>query len=115
MVHRLIGLPFSVRSAVALVYLAMIGIPLGMPMSLGIRKISPSRKFDVAWAWACNGAAGVLGTNICMILMVFVGTRVSFFVAIGAYLAAGATLILARSEDPVSSKAVEPVCQTASS
>jgi spermine/spermidine synthase len=92
--HRFIGFPFSAKIALTLVYLAVIGVPLGMPMAMGIRRIPAARPFDVAWAWACNGAAGVVGTNICMILMIYFGTAASLAVAVGAYLVASITLSL---------------------
>jgi len=42
----------------------------------------------------------VLGTNICMILMVFLGTRSSFLTAVAAYLVACATLVLIHTRKP---------------
>jgi Spermine/spermidine synthase domain len=73
LVHAMIGLPFAQRVAVTLALLLVLGVPLGIPMALGIREIGAENTLHVAWAWACNGAAGVLGTNICMIVMIYFG------------------------------------------
>ena len=86
LVHGLIGLPFGLRVAVTLGLLLVLGVPLGMPMALGIREIGEENRLQVAWAWACNGAAGVLGTNVCMIVMIYYGMPAVFAIGAGCYL-----------------------------
>ena len=86
LVHGLIGLPFGLRVAVTLGLLLGLGVPLGMPMALGIREIGEENRLQVAWAWACNGAAGVLGTNVCMIVMIYYGMPAVFAIGAGCYL-----------------------------
>jgi spermidine synthase len=88
LVHGLIGLPFGLRVAVTLGLLLVFGVLLGMPMALGIREIGEENKLQVAWAWACNGAAGVLGTNVCMIVMIYFGMPAVFLIGAGCYLMA---------------------------
>jgi hypothetical protein len=87
-VHGLIGLPFGVRVAATLGLLLLVGVPLGMPMALGIREIGEANRLQVAWAWACNGAAGVLGTNACMIVMIYYGMPAVFAIGAACYLLA---------------------------
>ena len=55
-------------------------------MALGIREIGDKSALHVAWGWACNGAAGVLGTNICMIVMIYFGMSALFWIGAGCYL-----------------------------
>jgi hypothetical protein len=86
LVHSLIGLPFLARVALTLGLLLVLGLPLGMPMALGIREIGAENPLHVAWAWACNGAAGVLGTNICMIVMIYFGMPTVLCVGAACYL-----------------------------
>jgi hypothetical protein len=69
-----------------------LGVPLGMPMALGIREIGDENRLQVAWAWACNGAAGVLGTNVCMIVMIYFGIPAVFIIGAGCYLVVGLLL-----------------------
>jgi hypothetical protein len=97
-VHALIHAPFAARVAITLAYLALVAIPMGMPMALGIRQIGAGDQPQVAWAWACNGAASVLGTNLCMILMVYYGIPAVFWTAGACY--ALALLLFARIGSP---------------
>jgi hypothetical protein len=92
-IHALISATFWVRIAVTLCYLALIGIPMGMPMALGIRRIGEQDRPLVAWAWACNGAAAVVGTNLCMIAMVYYGIVPVFVAGAACYVLAGALVM----------------------
>ncbi|MBX6311934.1 MAG: hypothetical protein IRY99_03290 [Isosphaeraceae bacterium] len=92
LIHSLISAPFWARIAVTLSYLGLIGIPMGMPMALGIRQIGEEDRPLVAWAWACNGAAAVVGTNLCMIFMVYLGMMPVFLTGGACYLLAGTLL-----------------------
>lgn len=87
LIHLLIAAPFWVRLVVTLVSLALLGIPMGMPMALGIRLLCQDES-QVAWAWACNSGAGVVGANVCMILMVYWGMPIVLILGAGCYLAA---------------------------
>jgi hypothetical protein len=84
-VHALIHLPDTARFALTLLYVVAIGVPLGMPLVAGVRLLDPDRPHQVAWAWAVNGAAAVVGSCLLMILMVFTGSGASFAVASIAY------------------------------
>jgi hypothetical protein len=61
---------------------------LGMPFVGGIRTLGEDREHAVAWAWACNGAASVIGSNVFMIIMVFAGSRIALLWASAAYVIA---------------------------
>lgn len=97
LVHALISAPFWLRVAVTLAILALLGIPMGIPMAAGIRRIGQDNRPRVAWAWACNGGAAVVGTNLCMILMVYFGMPAVLLVGAVCYLIAGG--MLARTPD----------------
>ena len=86
-VHRLIELPDAGRFAATLAYLALVGVPLGMPFVAGVRLLRPGAH-QVPWAWAANGAAAVVGSCLLMIVMVYAGSRQAFLVAALAYAAA---------------------------
>jgi hypothetical protein len=88
LVHSLIGASFAVRVGITLFLLMLAGLPMGAPMALGIREIGDKSSLHVAWAWACNGAAGVLGTNICMIVMIYLGMSALFWIGAACYLVA---------------------------
>jgi hypothetical protein len=46
---------------------------LGLPLTLGIRSIADQGPALTAWAWACNGAASVVGSCLAMIVLVYLG------------------------------------------
>jgi predicted membrane-bound spermidine synthase len=84
-VHALIQLPASARLALTAVTVVGLGIPLGMPLVGGVRLLDPDRPELVAWAWAANGAAAVVGSCLLMVVMVYGGSGAAFGVAAGAY------------------------------
>jgi hypothetical protein len=92
LVHALIHLSWPLRALLTLVYVAAIGVPLGMPFVAGIRSLDPERPSQIAWCWAVNGAAAVVGSCLLMIAMVYSGSGVAFGIAAGAYVLAFVTL-----------------------
>lgn len=85
LVHGTLDLPSPARFAAALGLVALLGLPMGMPMPLGIREIGRSDRRSVAWAWAINGAASVVGSCLIMIAMVFSGSHTALGVAALCY------------------------------
>jgi spermine/spermidine synthase len=84
-VHALIQLPLAARLALTAVGVLALGVPLGLPLVAGIRALDPARPELVAWAWAVNGAAAVVGSCLLMIAMVFGGSGLALSIAAGAY------------------------------
>jgi spermidine synthase len=84
-VHALIQLPAVARLLLTGATVVALGIPLGMPLVGGIRLLDPERPELVAWAWAANGAAAVVGSCGVMIAMVYAGSGAAFATAAGAY------------------------------
>lgn len=84
-VHALIHVSDAARFTITLAYVVLIGIPLGMPFVAGVRLLGAERPHHVAWAWAVNGAAAVVGSSLLMILMVYHGSGAAFAVAALAY------------------------------
>jgi spermidine synthase len=84
-IHSLIERPFWFRLGMTFVWLLAVATPLGMPFVGGIRTLGRDRPHAVAWAWACNGAASVIGSCLVMILMVYAGSRVALLFSAVAY------------------------------
>lgn len=84
-VHALIQLDSAQRFALTFLYLALVGLPLGMPFVVGIRCLERDRRHLVSGAWAINGAAGVLGSGLVMMLMVSVGSQFCLAISAVAY------------------------------
>lgn len=87
-VSGLLHLGLPARLALALAYLAAIGVPMGMPFVAGIREVEAEGPAKVAWAWASNGAASVVGSCGLMILLVLAGSAAGMGLAALAYLGA---------------------------
>jgi hypothetical protein len=83
--------PLGARVALAFVVLAPLGICLGTFMPLGLSTVAGMTEYPreyVAWGWAVNGFASVIGAVLTTILAMTFGFRVVLFVALGAYLVA---------------------------
>jgi len=76
-VHATLDQPDFVRFAAALALVFALGVPMGMPLALGVRRIGRDDSRSVAWAWAINGMASVVGSCLVMISMVFAGSHVA--------------------------------------
>jgi MFS family permease len=87
----LLGLPMAARVPIAFVLLAPLGLCLGMFMPLGIRAVSSmtdARREYVAWGWAVNGFASVVGAVLATLLSMIFGFHVVLWLGLGAYLLA---------------------------
>jgi MFS family permease len=87
--------PLAARIPVALGVLAPLGLCLGMFMPLGIGAVAgltDSPREYVAWGWAVNGFASVIGSVLSTILAMTFGFGVVLALALVLYLAALATL-----------------------
>jgi len=95
MTNALITLPLAARVVIAFLVLAPLGVCLGMFMPLGLHAVSGLSAFPreyVAWGWAVNGFASVIGSVLTTILAMTFGFRAVFGVALVAYLVAIALL-----------------------
>ncbi|HEX6312922.1 MAG TPA: hypothetical protein VF152_15015, partial [Acidimicrobiia bacterium] len=91
----LLSWPVLARAVVGFVVLAPLGICLGtfMPLGLGaVSRLTPFSTEYVAWGWAVNGFASVIGAVLTTILAMSFGFRTVLFVALGLYLVAIAVL-----------------------
>ena len=84
----LLGLPLAARVPIAFVLLAPLGLCLGtfMPLGLGaVADLTEHKREYVAWGWAVNGFASVVGAVLTTILAMSFGFRVVMFVALAVY------------------------------
>lgn len=87
------SLPVGLRVTTALVVVALPGTLMGMPFPSGLRYLA-RREMDVAWAWATNGVASVLGASLAILIAMEMGGRGLLALAGGLYLAAGVVFSL---------------------
>lgn len=84
-VHRTIHFPAPARFGLALLLVAAYGVPMGFPLALGVREVGRINTANVAWGWAINGAASVVGSCLVMVVMVFLGTRHALVIGAACY------------------------------
>ncbi|HUO48873.1 MAG TPA: hypothetical protein VMU09_08580, partial [Acidimicrobiales bacterium] len=106
--RALLAAPMAARVAVSLAALAPLGLCLGMFMPLGLREIARLSAYPrtyVAWGWAANGFASVVGSATATILAMSFGFDLVLGLGLGCYVVAtGAWLGL--TGRPASSGAV---------
>lgn len=90
LVHGTIHWPAPARFGIAVALVAACGVPLGFPLALGVQALKGRGAGDhaVAWAWAVNGAASVVGSCLVMAVMIFAGTQAALALGIICYLVA---------------------------
>jgi hypothetical protein len=95
MTDSLLHLPFAARVVIAFAVMAPLGLCLGVFMPLGVRTIAglteSSREY-VAWGWALNGFASVVGSVLATMLAMTYGFHVVLLLALSAYVVACAAL-----------------------
>lgn len=110
----LLSASLAVRILTAVVVMAPLGVCLGMFMPLGIgvvANLTDHPREYVAWGWAVNGFASVIGSVLSTILAMSFGFNVVLVVALALYLAALATLrsLLRPPAVPPAAVAAKPV------
>jgi spermidine synthase len=87
----LLGLPLAARVPIAFAVLAPLGLCLGtfMPLGLGaVAQLTDHKSEYVAWGWAVNGFASVIGAVLSTMLAMSFGFRTVLVVAMVIYLVA---------------------------
>ena len=77
--------PLLVRILVAFVTIFPLGFFLGMPFPLGILALERLPQGAVAWAWALNGVFTVFGGVGSVVLGLFLGFKVTLYIALAVY------------------------------
>lgn len=90
--------PLVVRCLLAGILLAPLGLILGLPLPLGMRLLHPDPS-DVAWSWGVNGATGVLGSLLAVVVAMNWGYSVTLLAGGVVYLLALIPVLLHRSTD----------------
>ena len=89
--NGLLSLPLAARIPIAFVVLGPLGICLGMFMPLGLGAVARLSEFPreyVAWGWAVNGFASVVGSTLTTIFAMSFGFSVVLVLALASYVVA---------------------------
>jgi hypothetical protein len=84
----LLPAPITWRSLAGLLCLAPLGVLMGTPFSLGLRRLTRQGDGSVGWAWASNAFASVVAAPLAVLVAMELGSPIVFALAAGAYLTA---------------------------
>ncbi|HLB01678.1 MAG TPA: SAM-dependent methyltransferase, partial [Nitrospiria bacterium] len=83
---NLLGIPLIARFALVMLFLAPLGLLMGMPFPLGMERLKRSgQEAALAWAWAINGSTSVVAAILSVVLALYVGMTGVFIMAAIAY------------------------------
>jgi spermidine synthase len=94
--HALLGLPLYLRVPVAVVLVFIPGLLMGALMPSGVRAANALGTGTVAWGWALNGAASVMGSVLAVTLSMNFGFNLAL--AIGGLIYLGGLVLFPASE-----------------
>jgi len=96
LLDAMLALPLLARCVLAGLLLAPLGLLLGMPLPLGMRLLHPDDR-DVAWSWGVNGATGVLGSLLAVVVAMNWGYTLTLRAGGLVYLLALLAILLRRA------------------
>ena len=82
------GQPLPLRAVAMLTVLAPLGILMGMPFPIGLRRAGLDRTDLIPWLWGINGFTSVLGSIGATMLAIAFGYNSATFAGVAAYLIA---------------------------
>jgi predicted membrane-bound spermidine synthase len=88
----LIGLPLTVRIAIAAALVAAPGLLMGTFVPASVRAANAMGPGMVAWCWGINGATSVVGSVAAVMISMNAGFTAALFTGVVIYLCAGALL-----------------------
>jgi spermidine synthase len=80
-----LGLPLAARVVIAVLSLAPLGLPMGVPFAGGLRVIEARAPGLIPWAWAINGCASVISAVLAVMLALSWGFAAVLWLGAGAY------------------------------
>ena len=93
MFNALIGLGIFWRCLLAIILLAPVGLLLGFPFPLGIRMMGDDGAELIPYAYGLNGAFGVLGSVMALVLALMFGFSFNVLLGVGLYGIAAASAV----------------------
>ena len=85
------GFPFVIRASLVVLVVAPVAFLMGMPMPLGLARLSQYDRPLIPWAWGLNGFASVLAAPLAHVIAMTWGFSHAAVMALLMYLVAGVT------------------------
>lgn len=101
----LIGMDFSVRFLLTIIFQIPIGFLLGMFFPLGIKLVSRVDTRMIPWVWGVNGLSSVLSTVLAILLAMLFGFHFINYAAVALYLLGTASLLMSARTNKVTQAA----------
>ncbi|MAG33158.1 MAG: hypothetical protein CL908_19950 [Deltaproteobacteria bacterium] len=85
LLEPLLGLPLFARVLMTLLFLAPLGLALGMPFPLGLRLLERTCPALIPWGWAVNGFLSVFSSLVVTMLAMTTGFSSVILIAVVVY------------------------------
>jgi hypothetical protein len=105
LMHRFEGAATGGRIAVALALLCPLGVVMGMPFPLGMRRADELSPAVSPWLWGINGAASVCASVVAVVIALSVGISASYWTGMACYVVAAASYAFWMSRAPAANAA----------
>ena len=89
---KLMGLAEAAKIALALILIAPLAFPMGMPFPIGLARTYRAAPSLVPWAWGVNACASVIAAILATLVAMHLGFTAVVLIALGLY-AASAVLL----------------------
>jgi hypothetical protein len=93
------------RIAVAVALLSPLGVVMGMPFPLGMRRADELSQALSPWLWGINGAASVCASVLAVVIALSVGIGASYWVGMACYVLAAAIYAFWMTRGPAANMA----------
>ena len=85
------GLTEGARIALALILIAPLAVPMGLPFPIGLARTHRAAPSLVPWAWGVNACASVIAAVLATLIAMHLGFTAVVLIALGLY---GASAVL---------------------
>jgi hypothetical protein len=73
------------RAGISAVLIAPLGIFMGMPFPLGLKRLARENPGLIPWAWGVNGCASVMGSVLALVLAQAIGFKATLLLCLFIY------------------------------
>ncbi len=87
LVSGLITAPMSTKVASSIAMVFPLGLLLGFFFPLGLRMVQAAHAAETPWMWSLNGIFGVLSSALAVLISIYMGIAMNFYLGAACYLA----------------------------
>jgi hypothetical protein len=87
LVSEFIEAPMKTRIASSIAMVFPLGLLLGFFFPLGLRMVQAGHHAETPWMWSLNGVFGVLSSALAVLISIYMGIAMNFYLGAACYLA----------------------------